>query len=44
VFFSLDNAAVSQKYIQNLAQIAMFMKANPNASIKLIGHTDAGGF
>lgn len=41
VFFSLDNAAVSQKYIQNLAQIAMFMKANPNASIKLIGHTDA---
>lgn len=41
VFFSLDNAAVSQKYIQNLAQIAIFMKANPNVSIKLIGHTDA---
>lgn len=40
VYFNLNNAAVSSKYNENLAQIALYLKANPDAKLRIIGHTD----
>ncbi len=41
VYFNLNNAAVSSKYNENLAQIALFLKANPDVKLRITGHTDA---
>lgn len=39
-YFNLNNAVVSSKYNENLAQIALYLKANPDAKLRIIGHTD----
>jgi outer membrane protein OmpA-like peptidoglycan-associated protein len=42
-FFQFNSAELSQDRIDELDNLAIIMKSNPDIKIKLIGHTDSDG-